>query len=79
MTRNVKLYRIQKQMWAGGQRAGGIIPVSSILSLCPLCPAIEGPCVTVDNPYASYSSFFINAFDSKNDFIRLQSDFIYLQ
>jgi hypothetical protein len=32
-TRNVKLYRIHKQMWAAGQRAGGVVQVSSIVSL----------------------------------------------
>ena len=31
MTRNVKLYRIYKQMWAGGQQAGGTVQVSSIV------------------------------------------------
>jgi len=70
-SRNVRLYRIHKQMWAGGQRAGGVVPISSILSLCPLCPVIDGPSMPTDNPYTSFTSFYINAFASKRDFVRL--------
>jgi hypothetical protein len=62
-------------MWANGIRAGGVVPLSSILSHCPLAPVIDGACDSVinsTNSYAKISSFYINAFASKSDYVRLQ-------
>jgi hypothetical protein len=59
-------------MWAASQQAGGVVPISSILSLFPFSPMIEGACVVADNCYASFSSFYINAFANKCDFVHLQ-------
>jgi hypothetical protein len=73
--RDIKLYRIDKDISHSGVRRSGVILLEQISQPCPLAPAILGPCppgVTSETCYDTFNSFYINSFASHGDYRRLQ-------
>jgi hypothetical protein len=65
--RDSKLRHVNKEYWAGGRRAGGIVRLDSIKFPCPLAPVLEGPCdpaITANSCYELVDSFYLNCFSS---------------
>jgi hypothetical protein len=73
--RDIKLYRVEKDISLSRVRRGGIVLLEQITQCCPLVPSISGPCPTnrtSENCYESFNSFYINAFASHSNYCQLQ-------
>ena len=73
--RDIKLYRVEKDISLSGVRRSGIVLLEQITQRCPLAPIILGPCPvnrTSENCYDSFNSFYINTFASHSNYRRLR-------
>ena len=68
----LKLHRVRKVYWDGGQScACGIVPLSSISYPCMLAPVLKGFCdgsTNCFNALETHEWFFINLYASPTDF-----------